>query len=174
VANSWSIYTTESLTMRDVRAEAEASLTELLAGTASDEWKPLRLFSIEGMTMTPIESEVIVTGEGARDETEAILRASTGDQVFVRATPVEVSLSLATKTDFGTALAMAAAVGVSRRVRGKADYGHSILPDVHASRDWDGHDPEVLMARLRLAGPASDLSSAIRSVLAHTGLGHDD
>jgi hypothetical protein len=168
VANSWFIYTTKSLTLSDIREAAEATLTELLAGTGIDAWKPLRLFSIEGRPITSSESHAKMTSGVEATETEAILRAFTGDQVFLRVAPAYLSFGLETRSEFGTVLALAAAIGVSRRVGANADYGDSVLPNAPATDDWGGHDPEELLATLRLPRPTKSLNTAVRSVLART------
>jgi hypothetical protein len=168
LSNSWLIFTDAEMSFDDIRQATEQALHELLRGTQEGATPRVQIVHIDGAYPTEARLRAIVTGPRAPEDSDALLRLPTGDQVFAGGSPGIVSFGLGSKTPLAEVLGIAGAIGVARRVGGMANYGDSILPEVQATREFDGHDPNELLAHLKLEQPAVDLRDAVRAVLAKT------
>ena len=167
MSNRWFVATDTELSFGDIRDVTEQTLRELLEGS---ERSPVRVqvTSSDDTPLTDAELGVFVTGPRAEDDSEALLRLPTGDHVVADAWPRLIWFGPSSGSRLAELLGIAAAIGVARMVGGTANYGDSILPDRPATREFDGHDPDELLAQLRLEDPVSDLPTAVRAILAKT------
>lgn len=169
MANSWHVFIERDLTYADIRDATEMTLIELMPHVPRATLALEMRWEIRGAAMSDADAMSLV-GPNTGDRATFILRLAAGYRVYVDCEPKVVRFSHP-HGDVENVLAIAGSIGVARFAGGRPDYGYSVLADVPDDRTFDGHDPEDLLARIRLRTPVYSLEDAAHAVMLSTVLG---